>query len=101
MMLIFLIVETTHFETVRTISSIFNSTGRIEQVLVTVESIQRLLRYFIECRSYFLDKSMYVLGTSPDKAVESYQKTAHDVISLLYDVYNIYQLDRIPRLYWI
>lgn len=41
MMLIYLIGETLHFNDVRAIADIYNSTGRIEQVLVTAENFQR------------------------------------------------------------
>lgn len=77
MMLIYLIGEASHFDKIRTISSIFNSTGRIEQVLVATESIQR---------SFFLDKTKYILSTDCLDSLQEYQSLSHEAISLVYSV---------------
>ena len=77
MMLVYYVGGTTHFTTIREIGSIFNTTGRLSQVLNTVENFQR---------SFFMNRSDPIMNGKAVNAVDMYQTRSHELISLIYDV---------------
>lgn len=95
MMLVYIIGETIHFNNIRNISSVFNTTARVVQVLVTTESFQR---------SFFMNRSQIIYETNALEATEFFQARAHEVISLVYEVrIEIFYIliFRIPKFSWI
>jgi len=75
MMVIFLVGENIHFGKIRTVSSIFNSSARIEQTLVTLDSIQR---------AYFMDRSLYIFSVDPLQSLTRYHQRSHQIIQFVY-----------------
>jgi len=76
LMLVYYVDGNRHFKQVREIAYIFNTTGRLEEVLILAENIQR---------AYFLDRNQYINSLPAYQAWEKYQRRAHEVITLMYE----------------
>jgi len=75
LMMVYYVDGNRHFKQVRTTAYIFNTTGRLEEILMLAENIQR---------SFFIDKNLLIDNMPTFKALEIYNQRAHEVINLMY-----------------